>query len=92
LVCVARELEWIERHRQDGLAWDRFVFSAKESVFKCLFPIERRWIELREVEVVLAGEGRFRIRSSGLRAATESVQGRYAFRDGLILTTAIWPG
>jgi 4'-phosphopantetheinyl transferase EntD len=89
LVCVARELEWIEQRRQDGLPWDRFVFSAKESVFKCLFPIERRWIDLREVEVVLAGEGRYRIGSSGLLATTESVQGRYAFRDGLILTSAI---
>ena len=92
MVCLAREVEWIEQRRQDGLPWDRCVFSAKESVFKCLFPVEHRYIDPREVEVVLADQGRFRIRSSGLRAATESVQGRYAFRDGLILTSAILLG
>jgi 4'-phosphopantetheinyl transferase EntD len=90
MVCLTRELEWIEQRRQDGLPWDRFVFSAKESVFKCLFPMERRWIDLHEVEVVLSDPGCFRIRAPGVRAATESVQGSYAFRDGLILTTAIW--
>lgn len=29
------------------------VFSAKESIFKCLFPVYRHWLDFREVRVLL---------------------------------------
>lgn len=31
-----------------GVAWDRILFSAKESVYKAWFPLTRRWFDLRD--------------------------------------------
>ena len=90
MVCCAGEQEWIERNRQDGLPWDRLVFSAKESVFKCLFPIARRYFDFRDIELSFDGERRFQIHAPSLPEAPKHVRGGCAFREGFILTTAIW--
>jgi 4'-phosphopantetheinyl transferase EntD len=90
VVCTDGEREWIEQHRQDGLPWDRLIFSAKESVFKCSFPITRHFLDFHDVELTFVGEGSFQIRAPSLPEATKHVRGRHAFRQGFILTNAIW--
>jgi 4'-phosphopantetheinyl transferase EntD len=92
MVCSPAERDWIGRQGQDALPWDRLVFSAKESVFKCVFPLERRFLEFDEVEITFTGAGQFQLRAPGLATASRQVHGCYAFRGGLILTTAIWRG
>jgi 4'-phosphopantetheinyl transferase EntD len=89
-VCSDGEREWIEQHRQDGLPWDRLVFSAKESVFKCIFPVARCFLDFHDVELAFLDERTFQIRAPSLPEATKHVRGSYAFREGFILTTAIW--
>ena len=90
MVCSDGEREWIEQHRQDGLPWDRVVFSAKESVFKCIFPITRQFLDFQDVELTFVGERSFQICAPGLPAAAKHVRGCTAFREGFILTNAIW--
>ncbi|MEU2117031.1 4'-phosphopantetheinyl transferase superfamily protein [Streptomyces sp. NPDC016459] len=34
-----------------GVAWDRVLFSAKESVFKAWFPLTQRWFDLRDCTI-----------------------------------------
>jgi 4'-phosphopantetheinyl transferase EntD len=92
MVCSPVERDWIGGRGRDALPWDRLVFSAKESVFKCVFPLELRFVDFHEVEITLASEGQFRIRAPGLPTAARQVHGCYAFRGGLIMTTAIWRG
>ena len=45
MVLCGGERHWINRNGQNQLPWDRLVFSAKESVFKCLFPVEQRYMD-----------------------------------------------
>ncbi|MFE6229386.1 4'-phosphopantetheinyl transferase superfamily protein [Microtetraspora glauca] len=35
-----------------GIAWDRLVFSAKESVFKTWYPLTRRWLDFPECVIL----------------------------------------
>jgi 4'-phosphopantetheinyl transferase EntD len=90
MVCSDGERKWIEQHRQDRLPWDRVVFSAKESVFKCIFPITRQFLDFHDVELTFVGERSFQIRAPSLPEATKHVRGSHAFREGFILTNAIW--
>ena len=90
MVCSEGEREWIEQHRQDGLPWDRLVFSAKESVFKCIFPLVRHFLDFHDVELAFVGERNFQIRTPSLPEATKHLRGSNAFREGFILTNAIW--
>ncbi|MFE0698994.1 4'-phosphopantetheinyl transferase [Streptomyces sp. NPDC058872] len=41
------------RSNHPGVAWDRVLFSAKESVFKAWFPLTRRWFDLRDCTISL---------------------------------------
>ncbi|WP_306317134.1 MULTISPECIES: 4'-phosphopantetheinyl transferase [unclassified Streptomyces] len=42
-----------------GPAWDRLLFSAKESVYKAWYPVTRRWLDFKEASLVLAHDGTF---------------------------------
>jgi 4'-phosphopantetheinyl transferase EntD len=45
---------------RDDVAWDRVLFSAKESVFKAWFPLTRRWLRFEECRVDLRADGTLR--------------------------------
>jgi 4'-phosphopantetheinyl transferase EntD len=49
VVCTPAELEWV----RDGNCHERIgmIFSAKEAVYKALFPFCRRYIDFKEVEL-----------------------------------------
>jgi 4'-phosphopantetheinyl transferase EntD len=42
------------------VAWDRVLFSAKESVFKAWFPLAQRWLGFEECRVELLPDGAVR--------------------------------
>lgn len=83
LVATPGERAWLARAPRELLA---VVFSAKESVFKCLFPTWRLMLEFRDVELSLDGQGGFTTRCS--RGDARSVVGRYAVIDGFVVTVA----
>ncbi len=72
--------------KQPDVAWDRLLFSAKESVYKAWFPLTRQWLgfEHATVEFDLAS-GVFSacVRAGG---AVPGFTGRWLIRDGLLLT------
>jgi len=47
-VALPEEIAWIRSAGADGAAWDRLLFSAKESAFKAWYPIARTWIDFRD--------------------------------------------
>lgn len=78
LIAVPREIEEMECHGRinSAVAWDRVVFSAKESLFKAWWPLNESWLGFRDcvVDVHVGGtlewswgHGRHAIGRWGLR-------------------------
>ena len=95
LICTAAERSTVTR----GLPGDadRLRFAIKESVYKCVWPELRRFIDFREVEIDLRADDRsFRARPSQPAADLEGVlpalRGGYERVDGLLLAVAVLPG
>jgi len=74
----------LERHCTGGDAWERAiaataVFSAKEALFKALYPLRRAVPGFLATEIVWLGEGRFRALVNA-----DTVIGRCAVCDGMM--------
>jgi 4'-phosphopantetheinyl transferase EntD len=74
------------------VCWDRLIFSAKEALYKAVFPITRRTSGFRDSVLILEpAEGTFCARSSSIQLAGGhrymEMRGRWLVCDGLILTT-----
>jgi 4'-phosphopantetheinyl transferase EntD len=79
--------------RAPGNLAGRLVFSAKESVFKCLFPLLGRFIGFHEVVLHLEGDD-FRIELAGTpgdSSVAAALRGTWRVEDHLIVTGA-WLG
>ncbi|HEX3896246.1 MAG TPA: 4'-phosphopantetheinyl transferase superfamily protein [Rudaea sp.] len=65
------------------------LFSAKESIFKTVFPSTRHFLDFRDVSVVIAGD-RFSARParSGLPMQIEALHGRFYLGQFLVVTAA----
>lgn len=79
-----------------GPSWDRLLFSAKETVYKAWFPATGRFLEFEEATVDIDPDGGFaaRILVGGGTLAGRPLtgfRGRWAARDGLLLTTVVVP-
>ncbi len=76
----------------DELLVARLIFSAKEAVYKCQFPISREFVGFEEVAIALEPDGTFI--SEWLRKPPPVPErayrllGRWCRRDGFLLTTA----
>ncbi|MER6912277.1 4'-phosphopantetheinyl transferase superfamily protein [Streptomyces sp. NPDC000594] len=74
-----------------GPAWDRLLFSAKESVYKAWFPVGRRLLDFQEATVAILPDGTFTARvlvpAPTLRGRPlTGFSGRWAAGNGLVLT------
>ncbi|MGH3653800.1 4'-phosphopantetheinyl transferase family protein [Glutamicibacter sp.] len=84
-----------------GIAWDRLIFSAKESVFKAWFPLTRQWLDFLECRILIDAQAhRFQasIRARGPVAAEHeltAMNGRWIAEgprgQGLLGTCVIVP-
>jgi enterobactin synthetase component D / holo-[acyl-carrier protein] synthase len=76
-------------------AWERVLFSAKESVFKAWFSVTRRWLDNRDVTVTLRTDGTFTARILAQHSVGdtrwEKVHGRWLSQNQLILTAVAIP-
>ncbi|MEU7006235.1 4'-phosphopantetheinyl transferase superfamily protein [Streptomyces sp. NPDC046332] len=80
------------RVRRPEVAWDRLVFSAKESVYKAWFPLTGRWLDFHEAVITIDPDrGTFHARllvpgpeigGSRVRA----FEGSWLRREGILLT------
>ncbi|WP_328383294.1 4'-phosphopantetheinyl transferase superfamily protein [Micromonospora zamorensis] len=54
-VSLAEERDRIAVLLRDhpGIAWDRMLFSAKESVYKAWFPLTARWLDFEDANIVI---------------------------------------
>ena len=91
MVCTEEECAWMASRQGDGVPWDRLFFCAKESAYKCLFPATHKFLEFRDVGVRFdPGHGSFDARPPSLYGSPSHLLGRYAIRDGILLTATTW--
>ena len=95
LVCTPSERRWLDAQpaAQRG-ANVRLFFSAKEAFYKCQYPLTKTYLDFQDVELAIGGDGMFAARIVGaahvaLNRELASVQGRWAWLDGLVFATAI---
>jgi 4'-phosphopantetheinyl transferase EntD len=59
VVCTKSEIEWVRKNPPPAHGdWPKVIFSAKESVYKCLFPLVRRALEYHDIEIRLQRSSR----------------------------------
>jgi 4'-phosphopantetheinyl transferase EntD len=94
LVCTSKEKEFLI-HRPDPVRGKlaKLFFSAKESVYKCIFPIFKEPLEFEDVEIVFDLEARTfqAILKTGAHGRVKTINGRFASSDKLLLTLAVLP-
>ncbi len=69
LICSDAEIGWMNDRGNRGdaaIAWDKVIFSCKESVYKAFFPIYRTFLDFQEAELAL---------DAGSRTFTASIPG-----------------
>lgn len=92
IVCTPCEKAWClaQPERLSGLL-AKFLFSAKESVFKCLYPLFGEELEFEDVEMSLdLNAGRFTASVSGIALGTGAdieLDGRLACTSCLVMTS-----
>lgn len=66
------------------------VFSAKESVYKCLYPTAGRFLEFQDVELAFDGDAFTVIRAAGYSARdVSSIRGRFALSATHVASVAV---
>ncbi len=90
-VAERRRLAVLSQDRPE-IAWDRLLFSAKESVFKAWYPAARRWLGFEDAEVDLRHDGTFGVRllvpPPGAWRGCAPLCGRWS-TDGRFVRTAL---
>lgn len=88
LICTPYEAARLARL---PVNYGRLLFSAKESVFKCIWPVVRRFVDFAEISVSLPASGQqFKACSSDLALGSllAELNGRFTEVDGAWLTSA----
>lgn len=88
-ICTAEELDAIRllSRQRRGLA-AKAIFSAKESIFKCQYPLTGLMLDFQDVSVKFASRtfhGRIRVRNPALSAGREMI-GQIRQAQGYIIT------
>lgn len=97
LICSTEELSMLKEYEHNPEAW-KLIFSAKESVYKALFPILQRWIGFSDATL------RFDFEQQSFTAVmnpsielpsnigSSTLAGRFSISADYILTTVEIPG
>jgi 4'-phosphopantetheinyl transferase EntD len=91
-VCTPKEREWLREIPEAGLT-GKILFSAKESVYKCQYPLTSKFLGFHAVEVEI-GDGSFRAvfqQEAGRFQAGDVMSGRYVVEEGLVATACELP-
>ena len=90
MICTSAEVAWCGDQRAGKTDWPKLIFSAKEAVYKCLFPLTGAFLEFHDVAVMPEPRsGRFTASllttiPSVLRL--DAVDGRFAWDDDVVMT------
>jgi 4'-phosphopantetheinyl transferase EntD len=91
-VCVDKEMEWLKTLAPDQANQAlRIIFSAKESIFKCLFPISKTYLYFKDATVTIDednAEFTFTLsrECSGITEAGFQHSGKFSIINKMLLT------
>lgn len=92
LICRPAEQDWLRQHIDNRPELAKLVFSAKESLYKCLWPSVRQFIEFSAIGIRIDTDaGAFSVDAWDPAlpgALLRRVAGRYLLRDGWIVSAA----
>jgi len=74
------------RAGEGSVAYDRLLFSIKESLFKAWFPIVQTWMDFEDAKVRLLQNGSFVAVVSLPNGVAVPCRGRWRGADGLLVT------
>jgi len=86
-VCTPKERDWLHQLPSVGLT-GKILFSAKEAVYKCQYPITNKFLGFHAVEIELGDES-FRAifqQEAGEFQPGDVMLGRYLVEEGLVAT------
>jgi phosphopantetheine--protein transferase-like protein len=92
-VCVDKEREFLESlPTEQANRYLRIIFSAKESIFKCFFPISQTYLYFQDAEIIIDennSEFSFSLLKActGITSAGFQHSGRFSIKDDLLLTS-----
>jgi len=92
-VCVDKEREFLESlPAEQANRYLRIIFSAKESIFKCFFPISQTYLYFQDAEIIIDdknSEFSFLLSKActGITSAGFQHSGRFSIKDDLLLTS-----
>lgn len=87
-ICTPSEREWLAEASDPGLM-AKVVFSAKEAIYKCQYPLTREFLGFHAVALQLH-EGSFRAvfqQDAGEFREGDGISGRYLVEDGVVATS-----
>ena len=96
LACAPSELHWC-RHGapHQALPWAKIIFSAKESLFKCVYPLTGLELGFTDVDIIIEpSQQRFVVRPNRPTLDpgwVSRICGRFALGHGLVFTSAALP-
>ena len=53
LVCTQTEKAWLDSHGLSNSFWSKVIFSAKECLFKCYYPLTHEYLDFLDAEFTL---------------------------------------
>ncbi len=95
-VCTPEELHFLNSlPTGERLSHAMLIFSAKESFYKCQYPLTRQWVGFKDVGIQLVREEKkfqilFHKELLGLPKNEILHEGRYCFENGYVATSVIF--
>ena len=91
MVASSHEAEHVRAmcEKCPDVAFDRLLFSIKESIYKAWFPAKRTWLGFHDAEVEIDAEGVFRVRLLIPEAHRGRIQGAWRVRDGILRSALV---
>ena len=92
-ICVDSELKWLESlTNKQALHALRIIFSAKESIFKCIYPCTKTYLSFKDAEVCINEKQKkfsFTIFKSlpGIKKKNYFHHGQYSEMEKMLLTS-----
>ncbi|MBN1655907.1 MAG: 4'-phosphopantetheinyl transferase superfamily protein [Deltaproteobacteria bacterium] len=94
LICTERERNWLDNQPEsDRCRLAKLIFCAKESAYKCQYPLSKAFVDFKQAELYLDLETR-KFRAIILKDLGErlspclSISGRYDWRRSLVIASA----